>query len=58
MLLHCSGPLLALALAREDAVSAWRDILGPKEVDLAKSEAPESFRAQFTADGVRTVGFA
>ena len=35
-----SGPLLALALAREDAVLGWRDALGPKEVPVAKEQAP------------------
>ncbi|XP_028393484.1 thioredoxin domain-containing protein 3 homolog isoform X2 [Dendronephthya gigantea] len=46
----CSGPVMALCLAREDAVEGWRNLLGPKEVDVAKSEAPESFRAQFHVD--------
>ena len=46
----CSGPLLALALAREEAVSNWREMLGPKEVDKAKEEAPESLRAQFSVE--------
>ena len=36
-----SGPSLALCLAREDAVQHWRDMLGPKEVDVAVAEAPE-----------------
>ena len=47
-----SGPLLALALAREDAVTGWREKLGPKEVDKAKEEAPDSFRAQYAIDDV------
>ena len=37
-----SGPVLALCLAREDAVNKWREILGPKEVSAAKEEQPES----------------
>ena len=36
-----SGPSLALCLAREDAVETWRSMLGPKEVAVAKEEAPE-----------------
>ena len=36
-----SGPLLALALAREDAIKEWRELLGPKEVDKAKETAPD-----------------
>ena len=38
--LFCSGPMLALCLAREDAVSGWRDMLGPTEVKQAKEEHP------------------
>ena len=41
--MYFSGPLLALALAREDAVAGWRDLLGPKEVDKAKEEAPQRY---------------
>jgi len=45
-----SGPVMALALCREDAVSGWRDVLGPKNVDEAKDIAPESLRAQYIED--------
>ncbi|XP_071148204.1 thioredoxin domain-containing protein 6-like isoform X12 [Mytilus edulis] len=45
-----SGPVLALGLAREDAIEGWRSMLGPKEVDKAKEEAPESLRAKFAVD--------
>ena len=33
-------------------MSGWREKLGPKELDKAKEEAPDSFRAQYTADNV------
>jgi len=46
-----NAPLLALALAREDAVDAWRDKLGPKMPEEAKEQAPESLRAQFSVEG-------
>lgn len=36
-----SGPVMALALAREDAVQGWRDMLGPKELEVAKTEQPD-----------------
>lgn len=36
-----SGPVMALCLAKEDAVAGWRNLLGPKEIDVAKTEAPE-----------------
>jgi len=45
-----SGPSLALCLARDDAVAQWRDLIGPKDVSLAKEEAPESLRAVFADD--------
>ncbi|XP_033727946.1 thioredoxin domain-containing protein 3 homolog isoform X23 [Pecten maximus] len=47
-----SGPLMALGLAREDAVEGWRGMLGPKELDKAKEEAPDSLRAKFAVDDV------
>ncbi|XP_061432496.1 LOW QUALITY PROTEIN: thioredoxin domain-containing protein 6-like [Lethenteron reissneri] len=45
-----SGPVLALALARKDAVQGWRDTLGPKDLQVAKEAAPQSLRAQFVSD--------
>ena len=47
-----SGPLLALCLAREDAVQGWRDMLGPPTMEEAREQAPESLRAQFSVEGV------
>ncbi|XP_069108065.1 thioredoxin domain-containing protein 3 homolog isoform X7 [Argopecten irradians] len=47
-----SGPLMALGLAREDAVEGWRSMLGPKELDKAKEEAPDSLRAKFAVEDV------
>ena len=41
---HCfSGPVLALGLAREDAVTGWRNMLGPKELEEAKEKEPERY---------------
>ena len=37
-----NGPMMALCLARENAVEKWRELLGPIEVEKAKDEAPES----------------
>jgi len=45
-----SGPLLALGLAREDAVSGWRDMLGPADLEEAKTNHPDSLRAQFSVE--------
>ncbi|XP_075257801.1 thioredoxin domain-containing protein 6-like isoform X1 [Convolutriloba macropyga] len=44
-----SGPVLALGLAREDAISRWREMLGPKEKE-AVQEQPQSLRAQFDVE--------
>jgi len=32
---------MALVLEKEDAVDAWRELLGPMELDVALIEAPE-----------------
>ena len=32
---------MALVLEKEDAVDAWRELLGPMELDVAQIEAPE-----------------
>ncbi|VDP70303.1 unnamed protein product [Echinostoma caproni] len=47
-----SGPILALLLARQDAVQTWRNMLGPTDVETARSEAPESLRARFASDEI------
>ncbi|XP_026530661.1 thioredoxin domain-containing protein 3 [Notechis scutatus] len=43
-----SGPTLALALVRENAIQKWRDLLGPKIIQEAKKQYPQSLRAEFT----------
>ncbi|XP_043931813.1 thioredoxin domain-containing protein 6-like [Protopterus annectens] len=45
-----SGPVLALALAKEDAIQHWRNLLGPADMNEAKNEAPNSLRAQFAVE--------
>ncbi|KAM6134650.1 thioredoxin domain-containing protein 3 [Pterocles gutturalis] len=47
-----SGPTLVLALTRENAVAHWRDLLGPKTVEEAKKENPDSLRAQYSISNV------
>ncbi|NXY86912.1 TXND3 protein, partial [Alcedo cyanopectus] len=47
-----SGPTLVLALTRENAVAHWRDLLGPKTVEEAKKENPNSLRAQYAVNNV------
>ncbi|XP_071322241.1 thioredoxin domain-containing protein 6 [Trachinotus anak] len=45
-----SGPVLALALARAEAVHHWKNILGPSDVNKAKEESPACLRAQFSVE--------
>ncbi|KAL4217403.1 Thioredoxin domain-containing protein 3 [Mactra antiquata] len=47
------GPLLALGLAREEAISGWRDLLGPTKVEEAKEQKPDCLRAQFSEEGAQ-----
>ncbi|XP_074006877.1 thioredoxin domain-containing protein 3 [Numenius arquata] len=47
-----SGPTLVLALTRENAVAHWRDLLGPKTVEEAKKENPNSLRAQYAVENI------
>ncbi|XP_075404956.1 thioredoxin domain-containing protein 6 isoform X2 [Tenrec ecaudatus] len=52
-LLHhmCSGPSHLLILTRteeaEDVVTAWRNLMGPCDPDVARREQPDSLRAQY-----------
>ncbi|XP_072218673.1 nucleoside diphosphate kinase 6 [Leuresthes tenuis] len=42
-----SGPMRAYILAREDAISHWRGLMGPTKVFRARYTSPSSIRAQF-----------
>ncbi|NXV52181.1 TXND3 protein, partial [Uria aalge] len=47
-----SGPTLVLALTRENAIAHWRDLLGPKTVEEAKKENPNSLRAKYAVENI------
>ncbi|XP_068260480.1 thioredoxin domain-containing protein 3 [Nyctibius grandis] len=47
-----SGPTLVLALTRENAIKHWRTLLGPKTVEEAKKESPNSLRAQYAVNNI------
>lgn len=36
-----SGPAVVLALSKEDAIAAWRALMGPTSVTTAREQAPE-----------------
>jgi len=48
-----SGPVVAMILARENAISYWRQLLGPTNTLKARDQAPESLRANYGTDGTR-----
>eukprot|EP00118_Oscarella_pearsei_P005667 m.26070 g.26070 ORF g.26070 m.26070 type:complete len:209 (+) comp29106_c1_seq4:37-663(+) len=43
----CSGPVMALVLAKDSAILQWRALLGPTNTYKAKEIAPNSLRARF-----------
>ncbi|CAH8494329.1 unnamed protein product [Dicrocoelium dendriticum] len=45
-----SGPIVVLVLAKENAITAWRDLMGPANSTKAKSLAPLSLRAVYGTD--------
>ncbi|XP_025957939.1 thioredoxin domain-containing protein 3 [Dromaius novaehollandiae] len=47
-----SGPTLALALTRENAIERWRELLGPKTIEEAKKKSPASLRAEYAVDSI------
>ncbi|XP_013878494.1 nucleoside diphosphate kinase homolog 7 [Austrofundulus limnaeus] len=51
-----SGPVVAMELMGDEAVSTWRRLLGPADSAAARKEAPQSIRAQFGTDVVKNVG--
>ncbi|XP_032382662.1 nucleoside diphosphate kinase homolog 7 [Etheostoma spectabile] len=51
-----SGPVVAMELMGDEAMSIWRRLLGPADSAVARKEAPQSIRAQFGTDGIKNVG--
>ncbi|KAJ3051896.1 thioredoxin domain-containing protein 6 [Rhizophlyctis rosea] len=45
-----TAPVLLLILAKEDAIQAWRSVMGPASSKRARHEAPSSIRALFGTD--------
>ncbi|XP_030315053.1 nucleoside diphosphate kinase homolog 5 [Calypte anna] len=48
-----SGPLVAMVLARHDAVSYWKELLGPTNSLRAQRTHPHSLRAIYGTDDLR-----
>eukprot|EP01147_Barroeca_monosierra_P001696 gene1696-4820_t len=45
-----SGPILVLVLAKNDAISEWRELIGPTNAEKAREIAPNSLRAKYGRD--------
>ena len=42
-----SGPILALVLAKENAIQQWRELIGPTNSIVAKESHPDRFEFDF-----------
>ncbi|KAM9848717.1 nucleoside diphosphate kinase homolog 7 [Aulostomus maculatus] len=51
-----SGPVVAMELMGDEAISIWRRVLGPADSAVAQKEVPQCVRAQFGTDGIKNVG--
>ncbi|KAI6078958.1 Nucleoside diphosphate kinase 7 [Aix galericulata] len=54
-LLHfiTSGPVVAMEILGDEAVCKWKALLGPANSAVAKTDEPDSIRANFGHDGIR-----
>ena len=48
-----SGPVLALELYKENAVNAFREVCGPRDVAIAKAIRPQSIRAIYGVNNIQ-----
>ena len=48
-----TGPIVAFEVTGENAVTRWREVLGPTDSAQARQEVPSSIRAQFGTDTTR-----
>ena len=51
-----SGPVVAMELMGDEAIGAWRRLLGPTDSATARQEAQDSVRARFGTDGTQNAG--
>ena len=48
-----SGPIMVLVLAKNDAISNWREVIGPTNAEKARELAPHSLRAKYGSGPTR-----
>ncbi|CAK9801934.1 Nucleoside diphosphate kinase 7 [Anthophora quadrimaculata] len=47
-----SGPIVALELLGDHAITRWKEVIGPEDREEAVSKAPSSLRAQYAKDNI------
>ncbi|XP_015671476.1 nucleoside diphosphate kinase 7 [Protobothrops mucrosquamatus] len=50
-----SGPVVAMEILGDDAIGRWKQLLGPANSVVARTDAPNSIRARFGSDNIRNV---
>ncbi|XP_022087458.1 nucleoside diphosphate kinase homolog 5-like [Acanthaster planci] len=45
-----SGPIIAMVLARDNAIACWRELCGPTNTNKARETHPDSIRALYGTD--------
>jgi nucleoside-diphosphate kinase len=49
----CSDVVVGMELVAENAIDKWRQLIGPTNTAVAKTDAPDSLRAYFGTDGTK-----
>lgn len=50
---YSSDVSVGMELVAPDAITKWRQVIGPTKSEVARQEAPESVRAKFGGEGPR-----
>ncbi|KAM3836323.1 nucleoside diphosphate kinase homolog 7 isoform 4-T6 [Vipera latastei] len=50
-----SDPVVAMEILGDDAIGRWKQLLGPANSVVARTDAPNSIRARFGSDSIRNV---
>jgi len=50
----CSGVSIAIELRAQDAVTTFRETCGPWDIQIAKELRPQTLRAKFGIDNIRS----
>ncbi|XP_034267924.1 nucleoside diphosphate kinase 7 isoform X1 [Pantherophis guttatus] len=50
-----SGPVVAMEILGDDAIGRWKQLLGPANSVVARTDAPNTIRGRFGSDSIRNV---